>query len=104
MELLPSEKKHVEFINKYGRERATRLLDALCRRFDRRYEKACDNAFAPINREWVYQTPFEVEMKHHIKMGLTLTDTENTPMAAHQRILERISKRNAQRASKLSIN
>lgn len=101
MNLLHSEQKAVDFIGKYGQNRATRVLDALCRRFDRRYEKACESSFSPINRESVYKTPLEVDLTHLIKMGLTLTDTYNTPLAAKKRLLERREKRKAQRAKRI---
>lgn len=101
LDLMPSEQMAVDFVSKIGIERAQRILDAICRRFNRRYQKACDeNPLVPINPEWVRNTPLELDLTHRIKMGLTILDDYNTPYAAHQRILARIAKRNADRAAR----
>ena len=101
LDLMPSEQMAADFVSKIGIERAQRILDAICRRFDRRYQKACDkNPLVPINPEWVRNTPLELDLTHRIKMGLTILDDYNTPYAAHQRILTRIAKRNADRAAR----
>ncbi|OEE38306.1 hypothetical protein A1QO_02695 [Vibrio genomosp. F10 str. ZF-129] len=95
MELLPNEAKAKAFVLRIGFERSTRLINAIDRRFQRRYKKACINSFSPINPEWIYKTKLEVELMHQLKMGLSLADTSNTPAAARQRILERIERRKA---------
>ena len=97
MSLLPSEHRAAEFVREIGVDRAGRILDAICRRFDRRFKKACDISPTPINREWVRQTHLEIELTHKLKMGLMLVDEYFTPVAAHARILARISARNANR-------
>lgn len=91
--LLKEEQNASAFVLHIGIERAERILNAICKRFDRRYERACDNSMSPINREWVYRTEFEVSLTHKIKIGLTLVDQYNTPAAAKKRILERIENR-----------
>lgn len=102
MDLLKSEQSAVDFINKYGAERANRVLDALCRRFEMRYELASQNSFGPLNREWIYTTKIERELTYLIKIGLSLTDTYNTPENARRRILDRINKRNADRVERVA--
>lgn len=100
--LLPSEQAAKDFVSRIGIPRASVLLDKLAKRFDRRFEKAADEASVPINREWIKRTPFEVELTHTLKMGLTLLDDYNTPVAARARIEARIKVRNARRAIRLS--
>ncbi|MEI8659392.1 hypothetical protein [Vibrio sp. Hal054] len=99
-ELLPSEQQAYDFVKRIGLERAQRILASICRRFDRRYDKACDSNLVPINREWIRRTELEVELTHRLKIGMTLVDDSNTPEAAHQRILERIEARKARRAGR----
>lgn len=94
---LPSEQCAYDYVSMIGLERATRVLEALGRRFDRRFHAACDANMVPINPEWIYRTPFEVELMHRLKIGMALVDTYNTPSAAHQRIVKRIVKRIAER-------
>lgn len=98
--LLPNEQEAKDFVMRIGKERATRIIESIHKRFKRRYNACCDDNRVPINPEWVYQTKLERELKHRIAMGLKLTDDYNTPEAAHARILERIKKRNADRAAR----
>lgn len=88
-DLLPSEQEASDFVSRIGLDRAYRLLEKLTRRFDRRYARACAESFAPINREWVRSTPFELELSHRLKIGIALNDDYFTPHAAHQRIIAR---------------
>lgn len=97
MMLLKEEQNASDFVLSIGIKRAERVLNAICKRFDRRYERACDNGFGSINREWVYRTELEVNLTHKIKMGLNLVDQYNTPAAAKKRILERIEARKEKR-------
>ena len=101
--LLPSEQHAKDFVAKYTAERCTRLLDALCRRFDRRFELAASNAGVPINREWVRVTPFERELTFRLKMGLTLNNTD-TPFKAKIRILKRMVARGGMRGQRAKVN
>jgi hypothetical protein len=101
MSLLSSEQKAADFVSEIGIERATTILNAICRRIDRRYDAACQaNPHTPINREWVRQTDLERELIHRLKMGLMLVDDYLTPTKAHERILARIAARNANRKNK----
>ncbi|MDK9793768.1 hypothetical protein [Vibrio sp. D431a] len=88
-ELYPSEKEASDFVARIGLERAYRLLDKLSRRFDRRYKRACEQCFAPINREWVRSTPFELDLNHRLKLGIQINDDYFTPEAARKRIIAR---------------
>ena len=101
--LLPSEQESVELVNRIGRSRAERILNSISRRFERRYQSACDTNMVPINPEWIYKTKLEVELTFKLKMGLALTDDYFTPAAAKARILKRIEERNLARAKKLLV-
>jgi len=103
MALLPSEQEAKDFVLKIGAQRASRILDAICRRFDRRYKLACDQSNSPINPEWIYKTKLEVDLTDRIKMGLQLTDDYNTPAAAKQRLLKRLEERKAKRQNKIAV-
>lgn len=100
MELLKAEQEALEFVQHYGIERCNRVLDAICLRFDRRFNLAVKLANVPINREWVMKTPFEVELTHRLKIGIGLADDYFTPEAARQRILKRIAARKLRRQQK----
>lgn len=105
MDLLPSEQAAFDFVSGIGLTRATALLDAIGRRFDRRYSKACKSSFSPIDREWVYRTALEVDLTHRLKIGLTLCDVGNTPEDCHNRIMARRAQRKAERqAAKIQIS
>lgn len=105
MDLLPSEQAAFDFVSDIGLARASALLDAIGRRFDRRYSKACKSSFAPINREWIYRTALEVDLTHRLKIGLTLCDVSSTPEACRNRIMARRSQRKAERqAAKIQIS
>ncbi|EJL6679596.1 hypothetical protein NMS42_002271 [Vibrio cholerae] len=101
LDLLPSEREAALFVCKIGIDRARELIDKITRRITRRYE-ACwqANNHLPINREWIRQTPLEVELMHRLKIGICIVDRSNSPWAAHQRILARIAERNAKRLAK----
>lgn len=99
-DLLPIEQEAKDFVLRIGDQRAIRILNAICRRFDRRYNKACSANNVPINREWIYKTDLEVSLTYKIKLGLKLNDDYNTPQAAKQRILKRIAERKARREAK----
>lgn len=99
MTLLPNEQLAKDFVLKYSPQRCARVLDALCRRFDRRFHRAASEAAVPINPEWVYTTAFEKELIHRIKLGLSLVDTD-TPHQAKIRILQRIASRGGKRGLK----
>ncbi len=88
-EMLPIEKEASEFVNRIGLDRAYRLLDKLTRRFDRRYARVCKASFAPINREWVRSTRFELDLTYRLKLGIQINDDYFTPHAAQKRIIAR---------------
>ncbi|EOW9160953.1 hypothetical protein [Vibrio cholerae] len=100
-DLSPSEREAALFVCKIGIDRARELIDKITRRIDRRLD-ACwkANNHLPINREWIRQTPLEVELMHRLKIGICIVDQSNSPWAAHQRILARIAERNAKRLAK----
>ncbi|ELO1828395.1 hypothetical protein QXB71_003651 [Vibrio cholerae] len=100
-DLLPSEREAALFVCKIGIDRARKIVDKIKRRIDRRLD-ACwkANNHLPINREWIRQTPLEVELMHRLKIGICIVDQSNSPWAAHQRILARIAERNAKRLAK----
>lgn len=100
MGLLPSERRAADFVRKIGLERAGRVLDAVSRRFERRFNQACKDAGIPLNREWVRRTPFEIELTHTLKTGMMIVDDSHSPTAAHARILARIANRKAKRCTK----
>jgi len=99
--LLPIEQEAKEFVLRIGEQRANRILNAICRRFDRRYNKACSANNVPINPEWIFKTDFEVSLTYKIQLGLQLTDDYNTPQAARQRILKRLEERKSRRAARI---
>jgi len=103
MKLLPNEQESVNFVVRIGQKRAERILNAITRRFDRRYNKALNCAMVPLNPEWIIKTPLEVKLTYWIKIGLTLTDDDNTPAAAKQRIRKRIDARNALRKARNAL-
>jgi hypothetical protein len=98
--LLASEEKAKAFVEKYTVERCERVLNAIGRRFDRRYELACEQAAIPLNREWIRKTDLEVDLMHRLKIGLTLLDDYSTPMAARLRQLKRISEKGGERGER----
>lgn len=87
--LLPNEQFAAEFVTNIGIDRAQNLLSKITERFERRYKKACNNSFSPVERGAIRVTEFEVELTHRIRIGLMLCDDSNNPEAARQRILER---------------
>lgn len=95
MDLLPAEQAASDFVSKIGLPRAYQLINKLAKRFDRRYDRACKAAFTPINREWIRQTPFELELMHRLQIGVRINDDYFTPHAAKERILKRIAARKA---------
>lgn len=107
MKLLPKEQEAKDFVAKIGLERASRILSAITRRFDRRFKKACEVCVTPINPEWVPSTKLEISLTYRLKMGMQLLDTYNTPAAAKARIRARIQARNErlkQRRTELLAN
>lgn len=98
--LLPNEQEAKDFVLRIGQQRAERILNAIYRRFDRRYNKACDDNNMPINAEWIYKTELEVNLSFKLKMGLQLTDDYNTPWAAKLRIQKRLEERKAKREAR----
>lgn len=100
MELLVSEQQAKDFVEKYTVGRCEKVLDSIVKRFDRRYELACDQAAVPLNKEWIYKTALEVDLTHRLKMGLSLLDNYSTPIAARLRILKRISERGGKSGKK----
>ncbi|EHY9845628.1 MULTISPECIES: hypothetical protein [Vibrio] len=101
MDLLPSEQEASEFVERIGLERAYRIYKKLAVRFDRRYLKACQASFVPINREWVRSTPFELSLSHRLLIGITINDRSNDPDKAKERIRARIQARNARRKARI---
>ncbi|WP_318515540.1 hypothetical protein [Photobacterium leiognathi] len=95
--LVGSEKKAFELVSKIGAIRATRILEAIDRRFNRRFRYASGKAM--ITPTATNQTELEINLKYLLKLGLMLTDTD-TPEKAHQRVLARIAERNAERAKR----
>lgn len=100
-DLLPIEQEAKDFVLRIGEQRANRILNAICRRFDRRYNKACSANNVPINPEWIYKTDLEVSLTYKIQLGLKLTDDYNTPQAARQRIKKRLEARKSRRAARI---
>lgn len=98
--LLPNEQKAKDFVNTIGTERAERILNAICRRLDRRYERACNQSMVPFDRDHMRRTSLEVSLLWELKTGLMLNDTYNTPQAAKARILKRIAARKERRQAR----
>ena len=90
-ELLPTEQEASAFVSRIGLDCAYRLLDKLARRFDRRYALACKQSFAPINREWVRSTPFELDLTYRLKLGIQINDDYYEDLNV-EKILEIINK------------
>ena len=103
MILLDSEQEAKDFVIKIGAQRASRILSAIGRRFDRRYNNACNASNSPVNPEWIYRTELEVNLTYKIKMGLQLTDDYNTPQAAKERTVKRLADRKAQRKARMGL-
>lgn len=104
--MLESEASACALVERIGLHRAHRLLDAIVRRIDRRYAAACLASFSPINREWVRQTPLEVDLIYKLKLGISILDDYHTPAGAKRRIAERIQKRKtlaAQRRASVNL-
>lgn len=91
--LLPNEKSAAEFVTNIGINRAKNLLGKITDRFERRYKKACNQSFSPVDRGSIRVTPFESDLTHRIRIGLMICDGSNSPDAARQRILERRQQR-----------
>jgi hypothetical protein len=100
--LLPNEQKAKDLVLRVGQQRACRILNALTRRFERRYNKACDESMSPVNPEWIYKTELEVNLTFDLKIGLQLTDAFNTPKAAKERIAKRLEARKAIYAGRIT--
>jgi len=102
MSLLKNEQIAKDFVIKIGEKRATRLLNLVTSRIARRIRKGNEQMFGQfLTEDCVRKAPWEVNLTYNIKMGLSLTDTYNTPIAAKQRIASRIAERNARRALRL---
>lgn len=97
--MLSSQDCAVALVSRIGVSRAYRLLAAITRRVDRRYNALCLASFSPMNREWVRRTPLEVTLMHQLKLGIALLDDFHTPSAARARIQARLAARRAQRGS-----
>lgn len=94
MELLASELAAKEFVVAIGVERAHRLLERVCNRFERRAKLG--STFGQfLTTDYVKKADWEVSLVYQLKMGLKLLDTVNTPQAARERILARIEARKA---------
>lgn len=95
MALLRSEQEAKDFVDRIGTKRATRLLCAITARIKRRIDIGNRGAVGFRYDEYsIRVTELERTLMYQLKMGLTLLDTYNTPVAAKKRILERIAKRN----------
>lgn len=94
MDLLPIEQRAKEFVSSIGIPRATRLLELLCSRIERRIRIANAQCFGQFFDEGcIKKAPWEVDLIFELKMGLSLNNTD-TPAAAKTRITAR---RKAQR-------
>jgi hypothetical protein len=103
MALLPSEETAKNFVTKYTVSRCSKVLDSIVRRFDRRYELACDEAGVPLNREWIYRTELESTLTHRIKLGMMILSTYDHPLNARIRNLKRISANGGVRAIRAKV-
>ncbi|MFT5724496.1 MAG: hypothetical protein ACI9JN_001615 [Bacteroidia bacterium] len=97
--LLTDEQRAKEFVLGINRERAYRLITAICARIERRIYKA-NTVSTSKNFDWgnIKKSAWETDLIFKLKMGLQLTDTYNTPEAARKRILQRRAIRNKARA------
>ena len=96
--LLPNEQQAKDFVLKIGEARAERLLNLVGNRITRRADKG--NAECPtmyFNEGTVRKAQWEVDLMFNTKMGLTLTNNQDNPIAAKARIAARIAARNAKR-------
>lgn len=102
--LLTSERESALLVEQLGIPAASRLLEKIGNHVNQRAEKYnrqrsyFDYVFTAIGV--AHQR--ELNLMHKLKIGLSLVDTENTPVAAHQRVLNHIAERNARRAMKKS--
>jgi hypothetical protein len=101
--LLPNEQQAKDFVLKIGQKRSERLLDLVCGRIKRRADKGnAQNPTMYFTESNVRKAQWEIDMEYNLKMGLTLTDDYNTPVAAKARIAARIAARNERRKERLS--
>lgn len=92
MELLPSELAAKEFVFEIGVERATRLLERICHRIERRAKRG--SSFGQfLTTDYVKKADWEVSLIFNLKMGLKLLNNVNCPYAARQKVLARIEAR-----------
>lgn len=104
MELLPIEQISHDLVSRIGEVRATRILDAIQRRFDRRFNIAADASMSPINPEWIYRTDIEKELTYKLKLGLMLTGHDSPAEARKRILLRREARRREHSQSKASRN
>lgn len=98
MELLKSEQAAKDFVEKIGISRSARLLNLIGDRILRRQSKPA--SIGQFVCDHVRIAPWERELMFNLKMGLSLLNDENTPDAAHRRILERIAQRRARHSAR----
>lgn len=102
MALLASEQVAKNLVVRIGRDRASRLLKAITRRIQRRITAANSGCVTMIfDNTNIRRQPWEVNLIFNLKMGLSLTDYENTPEKARARNLARHQARKTQRKSNL---
>lgn len=100
--LLPNELAAKTLVIKIGNERATRLLELLTARIRRRINVGNSKSFGQfLDESCVRKSQWEVDLIFNLKMGLSLTDTYNTPAAARERLLKRVAERNQRRLEKI---
>lgn len=94
MALLPTELFARDLVLRIGRNRALRVIDSLSRRTDRRV-RHCDMSGAAFlfTSASIRRSQWEVELFYQLKLGIMLTDTDNTPEAARARITQRRAQR-----------
>ncbi|MEZ8028350.1 hypothetical protein [Enterovibrio norvegicus] len=95
-ELLKNEKIALELGLKYGEQRLIAVLNAIERRFHRRYVMACNKSFVSLNPNSIARTRCEIHLAHEIKLALMLIKTDS-PQKARERNLARFAKRKAER-------
>jgi len=103
MLLLQDEQKAKDFVLAIGEKRANRLLNLLTFRIALRIRKANEACSVAMFYEGnIRVAEWETNLIHDLKMGICLTDTFNTPLAAKERIQKRIDERKARAALRLA--
>jgi hypothetical protein len=96
---LKSEVEALALVEKIGRPRALKISHSISNRLTRRVNNANASVFSGyFTLGCIKEYDWEKELSYKLKLGLMMTDFENTPEAARERNIKRREDRKAMRS------